>query len=173
MEYHQNTKGQRERKIRINWEICNCNQSSGIDTKISLQKDFEPGLRFGEELKVSSYKLEEIKWLQVVQWCLHWCSGASMIQTSKRYIHSLPASRGGNQMGKFNFLMIPKWILLSFQYIRMGEKEFLNLVTVFTLHIDLQNLKIPIIGQKKNCRRAYIWVSKPIRRKIQEQWKKN
>ena len=26
----------------------------------------------------------------------------------------------------------------------MGEKEFLNLVTVLTLHIDLQNLKIPI-----------------------------
>ena len=45
-------------------------------------------------------------------------------------------SRGGNQMGNFNFLMIPKWILLSFQYIRMGEKEFLNLVTVLTLHID-------------------------------------
>ena len=31
----------------------------------------------------------------------------------------------------------------------MGEKEFLNLVTVFTLHIDPQNLKIPIIGPKK------------------------
>ena len=28
----------------------------------------------------------------------------------------------------------------------MGEKEFLNLVTVLTLHIDPQNLKIPIIG---------------------------
>ena len=57
--------------------------------------------------------------------------------------------RGGNQMRNFNFLMIPKWILLSFQYIRMGEKEFLNLVTVLTLHIDPQNLKIPIIGSKK------------------------
>ena len=42
----------------------------------------------------------------------------------------------------------PKWILMSFQYIRMGEKEFLNLVTILTLHIDPQNLKIPIIGQK-------------------------
>ena len=30
----------------------------------------------------------------------------------------------------------------------MGEKEFLNLVTVLTLHIDPQNLKIPIIGPK-------------------------
>ena len=28
----------------------------------------------------------------------------------------------------------------------MGGKEFLNLVTVLTLHIDPQNLKIPIIG---------------------------
>ena len=54
----------------------------------------------------------------------------------------------------------------------MGEQEFLNLVTVLTLHIDPQNLKIPIIGPKKKCRRAYIWVSKPIRRKIQVQWKK-
>ena len=33
-------------------------------------------------------------------------------------------------MGKLNFLMIPKWILLSFQYIRTEKKEFLNLVTV-------------------------------------------
>ena len=31
----------------------------------------------------------------------------------------------------------------------MGEKEFLNLVAVLTLHIDPQNLKIPIIGPKK------------------------
>ena len=30
----------------------------------------------------------------------------------------------------------------------------------------------PIIGPKKNCRKLYIWVSNPIRRKIQEQWKK-
>ena len=37
---------------------------------------------------------------------------------------------------------------MSFQYIRMGEKEFLNLVTVLTLHIDPQNLKIPIIGAR-------------------------
>ena len=47
--------------------------------------------------------------------------------------------RGGNQMGIFNFSMIPKWILLAFQYIRTGEKEFLNLVTVLTLHIAHQN----------------------------------
>ena len=32
----------------------------------------------------------------------------------------------------------------------MGEKEFLNLVTVLTLHIDPQNLKITIIGSKMN-----------------------
>ena len=30
----------------------------------------------------------------------------------------------------------------------MGEKEFLNLVTVLTLHIDPQNLKITIMGPK-------------------------
>ena len=28
----------------------------------------------------------------------------------------------------------------------MGGKEFLNLVTILTLHIDPKNLKIPIIG---------------------------
>ena len=28
-------------------------------------------------------------------------------------------------------------------------------------------------AQKKSCRKLYIWVSKPIRGKIQEQWKKN
>ena len=27
--------------------------------------------------------------------------------------------------------------------------------------------------KKKSCRKPYIWVSKPIRRKIQEQWKNN
>ena len=36
----------------------------------------------------------------------------------------------------------PKWILLSLQYIRTGKKEFLNLESVLTLHIDPQNLKI-------------------------------
>ena len=30
----------------------------------------------------------------------------------------------------------------------MGEKEFLNLVAVLTLHIDPQNLKITIMGPK-------------------------
>ena len=30
----------------------------------------------------------------------------------------------------------------------MGEKEFLNLVTVLTLHIGPENLKIPIMGPK-------------------------
>ena len=37
---------------------------------------------------------------------------------------------------------------MSFQYIRTGKKEFLDLVTVLTLHIDPQNLEIPIIGSK-------------------------
>ena len=31
----------------------------------------------------------------------------------------------------------------------------------------------PIIGPKKKCRKLYIWVSNTIRRKMQEQWKKN
>ena len=44
--------------------------------------------------------------------------------------------------------MVPRWILLSLQYMRTGKKEFLNLASVLTLHIDLQNLKIPIIGSK-------------------------
>ena len=36
---------------------------------------------------------------------------------------------------KTNFLKVPKWILLWFQYIRPGKKEFLNLVSILTLHI--------------------------------------
>ena len=52
-------------------------------------------------------------------------------------------SRGGGTIEtKTDFLKVFKWILLSFQYIRTGKKEFLNLVTVLTLHIDPQNLKI-------------------------------
>ena len=35
----------------------------------------------------------------------------------------------------------PKWILLSFQYIRTGKKEFLNLVIALTLHIDIHRRK--------------------------------
>ena len=37
---------------------------------------------------------------------------------------------------------------MSLQYIRTGEKEFLNLVSVLTLHIDPTYFKIPIIGSK-------------------------
>ena len=61
------------------------------------------------------------------------------------HVHSVKIGEG-DQMGRCNFLMIPKWILLSIQYIRTGENEFLNLVTVLILHIDPQNLTIPIIG---------------------------
>ena len=65
-------------------------------------------------------------------------------------------SRGGNQMVKFNFLMIPKWILLSFRYIRTEKKEFLNLVTVLTLHIDPQYLKKSLYkGQKSKLSQTY------------------
>ena len=42
---------------------------------------------------------------------------------------------GGNQMKKINFLVNPKWILLSFQYIRMVKKEFLIIGSILTLHI--------------------------------------
>ena len=63
-------------------------------------------------------------------------------------IHALHLCRGGTIETKIDFLKVFKWILLSFQYIRTGKKEFLNLVTVLTLHIDPQNLKIPIIGSK-------------------------
>ena len=44
-------------------------------------------------------------------------------------------SRGGNKMKKINFLVNPKWILLSFQYIRMVKKEFLIIGSILTLHI--------------------------------------
>ena len=43
--------------------------------------------------------------------------------------------RGGTMGAKTNFLKVPKWILLWFQYIRPGKKEFLNLVSILTLHI--------------------------------------
>ena len=36
---------------------------------------------------------------------------------------------------KTNFLKVPKWILLWFQYIRPGKKEFLDLESILTLHI--------------------------------------
>ena len=44
-------------------------------------------------------------------------------------------SRGGTYKTKVNFLIVPRWILLSFQYIRPRKKEFLNLVSVLTPHI--------------------------------------
>ena len=49
---------------------------------------------------------------------------------------SIAHSRGGTNRTKINFLMFPKWILLWFQYIRPGKKEFLDLVHVLTLHIS-------------------------------------
>ena len=45
-------------------------------------------------------------------------------------------SRGVTNRTKIDFLKVPKWILLWFQYIRPGEKEFLDLVHVLTLHIS-------------------------------------
>ena len=43
--------------------------------------------------------------------------------------------RGGTMGAKTNFLKVPKWILLWFQYIRSGKKEFLDLESILTLHI--------------------------------------
>ena len=43
--------------------------------------------------------------------------------------------RGGTIGPKINFLKVPKWILLWFQYIRSGKKEFLDLESILTLHI--------------------------------------
>ena len=44
-------------------------------------------------------------------------------------------NRGGTIGPKINFLKVPKWILLWFQYIRPGKKEFLDLESILTLHI--------------------------------------
>ena len=44
-------------------------------------------------------------------------------------------ARGGTIGPKINFLKVPKWILLWFQYIRSGKKEFLDLESILTLHI--------------------------------------
>ena len=55
---------------------------------------------------------------------------------------------GGANKTKVHFLMVPRWILLSLQYIRTGKKEFSNLASVLTLHIDPQNLKITIIESR-------------------------
>ena len=83
-------------------------------------------------------------------------------------------SRGGNQMGKSNFSIIPKWILLSFQYIITGEKEFLNLVTVLTLHIDRQIFENHYVRVKnKSCRRPIEWPIKTSAREALSQWRKN
>ena len=81
--------------------------------------------------------------------------------------------RGGTIGTKIDFLKVFKWILLWFQYIRPGKKEFLNLVTVLNLHIDHQHFENHYVRVKnQSCRKLYIWVSKPIRRKIQNQRKK-
>ena len=47
----------------------------------------------------------------------------------------LSSVRGGTMGAKTNFLKVPKWILLWFQYIRPGKKEFLDLESILTLHI--------------------------------------
>ena len=68
----------------------------------------------------------------------------------------------------------PKWISMSFQYIRSGKKEFLNLVTVLTLHIDPQYLKNHYIRVKsQSCRRPMVWPIKTCARKALSQPKKN
>ena len=47
------------------------------------------------------------------------------------------------------------------------------MVTVLTLHIDHQHFENHYVRVKnQSCRKLYIWVSKPIRRKIQNQRKK-
>ena len=84
------------------------------------------------------------------------------------------ALRGGTNKTKVNFFMVPRWILLSLQYIRMGKKEFLNLVTVLTLHIDPQYLKNHYIRVKnQNCRRPMVWPIKTCARRALSQRKKN
>ena len=35
----------------------------------------------------------------------------------------------------------PRWILMSFQHISMGENDFLNLVVILTLHICIEILR--------------------------------
>ena len=68
----------------------------------------------------------------------------------------------------------PKWISMSFQYIRSGKKEFLNLVTILTLHIDPQYLKNPYIRVKsQSCCRPMVWPIKTCARRALSQPKKN
>ena len=82
---------------------------------------------------------------------------------------------GGGTIGtKTDFLKVFKWILLSFQYIRTGKNEFLNLVTVLTLHTDPQYLKNHYIRVKnQSCRRPMVWPIKTCARKALSQPKKN
>ena len=87
---------------------------------------------------------------------------------------NLAVSRGGTYKTKVNFLMVPRWILLSLQYIRTGGKEFLNLVSVLTLHIDPQYLTNHYIRVKyQNCRRPMVWPIKTCARRALSQRKKN
>ena len=57
------------------------------------------------------------------------------------------------------------------------EVSPMSIIIEFVVHVYPQNslslFDFPIIGPKKNCHKLYTWVSNPIRRKIQEQWKKN
>ena len=81
-----------------------------------------------------------------------------------------PLVGGGTKYECWN----PKWISMSFQYIRSGKKEFLNLVTVLTLHIDPQYLKNHYIRVKsQSCRRPMVWPIKTCARKALSQPKKN
>ena len=55
----------------------------------------------------------------------------------------------GEPNGKIQLFNDPQVNPIVIPIYKNGGKEFLNLVTVLTLHIDPQNLKIPIMGPKK------------------------
>ena len=83
--------------------------------------------------------------------------------------------RGGGTIGtKIDFLKVFKWILLWFQYIRPGKKEFVNLVTVLNLHIDHKYFENHYLRVKnQNCRRPMVWPIKTWARRALSQWEKN
>ena len=61
----------------------------------------------------------------------------------------------------------------SFMYETQGIYQFLSNVSFLPPYLGSENLKNHYIRVKnQSCRKLYIWVSKPIRRKIQNQWKK-
>ena len=82
--------------------------------------------------------------------------------------------RGGTIGTKIDFLKVFKWILLWFQYIRPGKKEFLNLVTVLNLHIDHQNFENHYVRVKnQSCRRPMVWPIQTWARRALSHWEKN